>query len=116
METSYLVLAPSPSKLFLEDQSTLQKNTQQPEEEVVPIDEGTQSDIPLPEYAMTKENIHQLDNKLVKAWHKMKSAAKGKGKRKLILQVPTEDDKIELYDKTMHILEDSSKNKILVDE
>ena len=46
----------------------------------------------------------------------MKSATKGKGNHKLILQVPTEDDNIELYDNTMHILEDSSKNKILVDE
>ena len=34
--------------------------------------------------------------------------------RKIILQEPTEDDNIELYDSATHILEDAARNKIEV--
>ena len=48
----------------IEEVNTLQvaiiPPTQHQEEEAVEIDEETQSDNLLPEYAMTKENIHQL--------------------------------------------------------
>ena len=41
---------------------------------------------------------------------------KGKGKHKIILQEPTEDDDVKLYDSATLILEEAAKNKVLVDE
>ena len=40
--------------------------TQHPEEEAKPIDEGIQSDTPIHEYALTKENIWQIADELFK--------------------------------------------------